>query len=56
MSSSRLSDFPHHSIRFDQTRIIDTSVGILRSLRQIIETKKITSGELVLIEMKRNID
>jgi len=37
-------NFPHHSILFDQTKIIDKSVGLLQSFREIIEIKKIIYG------------
>jgi hypothetical protein len=36
--------FPHHSILFDQTKIVDTSLGLLQSFREIIEVKKIIYG------------
>ena len=31
--------FPHHSILFDQTKIVDMSEGLLQSFRKIIEIK-----------------
>ena len=37
-------NFPHHSILFDQTKIVDKSAGLLQSFREIIEMKKIIYG------------
>ena len=37
-------NFPHHNILFDQTKIVDKSVGLLRRFREIIEIKKIIYG------------
>ena len=42
--AEHLYNFPHHSILFDQTKIVDTSVGLLQSFREIIEIKKIIYG------------
>jgi len=32
--------FPHHNILFDQTKIVDASVRLLQSFREIIEINK----------------
>ena len=37
-------NFPHHSMLFDQTKIVDKSVGLLQSFREIIEIKRLSIG------------